>query len=239
MTSTDQPRRSRPQGGPPLPVPAIGYGVLMIAAVALSASVPHPGAAAASVLRYDQSHQTVMRVGGMLSFGASIPLAIWSASAYQRLRVLGVNAPGAVIGLCGGLLAAASLALSGLIGWTAAQLGDAATPAVASTLADLGFAAGSAGFVVPLGLLLAGVAVPSLLLGLTARPLAWAGLAVAAVSVLATLTLLTPALDATLPVGRFGSLIWMVIVSFTLPRSRHDVPRKPVGDQRSREAIRT
>jgi hypothetical protein len=225
--------RGRPQDGPPLPVPVIAYGVLMIAAVALSSSVPHPGAAAATVLSYDQSHQTVMRVSGMLAFAASVPLGIWSAAVYQRLRTLGINAPGAVIGLCGGLLAAASLGLSGLIAWTTAQLGDTNNPAVARALADLGYAVGSAGFVVPLGLLLAGVAVPALIVRLTARALAWAGLVVAALSMLATLTLLTPALDATLPAGRFAGLVWLVIISFALPQTRHQVPRNSPRLERS------
>ena len=50
------------------------------------------------------------------------------------------------------------------------------SPALAQVLMDLSFAAGAAGFVVPLALLLAGVAVPSLILRLTPRPLAWGGL---------------------------------------------------------------
>jgi hypothetical protein len=42
-----------------------------------------------------------------------------------------------------------------------------------------------------------------------------------AVSVLSAVTLLTSALDPTLPVGRFGSLVFLVAVSLLLPRSRH------------------
>jgi hypothetical protein len=223
MTSDIRRTRTRPQGGPPLLAPVTAYGVLMITAVALLAKVPQPGAPVAAVLSYDQAHQTVMRVGGCLAFAASPPLAIWTATAYRRLRTLGVTAPGAVIGLSGGLLAAASLALSGLLTWTSGQLGDANTPAVARALTDLGFAVGSAGFVVPLGLLVAGIAVPALILRLTARPLAWAGLVIAAASLLATLTLLTPALDATLPAGRFAGLAWLIAVSVALPRNRHAV----------------
>lgn len=221
MTS-DKPTTHR-QGGPPPLAPGIAYGALMIAGAALLAQVPHPDAAAATVLAYDQEHQTVMRIGGFLAFAAALPLAIWTATAYRRLRTLGVTAPGAVIALSGGLLAAASLALSGLLTWGTGQLGDANTPAVARALADLGFAVGSAGFVAPFGLLLAGVAVPALILGLMPRPLAWAGLVIAAVSVLSTFTLLTPALDATLPVGRFAGLAWLVAVSVTLPQDRRAV----------------
>jgi hypothetical protein len=220
MTMTGDTPKTRPQGGPPLLAPASAYGALMIAAVALAAGIPRPGAAANTVLGYDQAHQTVMQVSGFLAFAAALPLTIWTATAYRRLRTLGVTAPGAVIGLSGGLLAAVSLALSGLVTWTTGQLGGANNPAVARALADLGFAAGSAGFVAPLGLLLAGVAVPVLILRLAPRPLAWAGLVVAALSLLSTFTLLTSALDATLPVGRFAGLAWLVAASVTLPRDR-------------------
>lgn len=214
-------RRPGPQGGPPLLAPALAYGALMIAGVILSARTPQPSAAATDVLRYVRAHHTELQVAGFLSFGAAAPLAIWSATVYRRLRTLGITAPGAVIALAGGLLSAASLALSGLIGWTSAQSASVAGPALAKALAYLGFAAGSAGFVVPLGLLLAGVSVPALIQRLTPRPWAWFGLVVAAVSVLSTVTLLTSALDPTLPVGRFGSLVFLVAVSLLLPRSRH------------------
>jgi hypothetical protein len=220
-------RRNRPQGGPPLLVPAAAYGVLMITAVVLLAKAPQPSASAASVLAYDRAHHTVLQVAGFFSFAASAPLAIWTATVYRRLRTLGVTAPGAVIGLAGGLLAAVSLALSGLVTWTGSQIYAVADPALARALADLSFAAGAAGFVVPLALLLAGVAVPSLILGLVPRPLAWAGLAVAVVGVLSSFTLLTGALDVTLPVGRFLGLIWFIAASVTLPRNRHAI-RAPV-----------
>jgi hypothetical protein len=153
-------------------------------------------------------------------FGSAIPLAIWAATVHQRLRRLGVTAPGATMGLAGGLLAA-SIAVSALVTWTSAQTADVAAPAVAAALRTLAFAAGAAGFVVPLGLLVAGVAVPALIVGLVPRPLAWAGLVVAVASMLATLTLLVPALDPLLPVGRFGGLLWIIAVSFALPVSRH------------------
>jgi hypothetical protein len=224
--------RTGPQGGPPLLAPALAYGALMIASVILSARAPQPSASASALLTFERSHHTELQVAGFLSFAASAPLAIWSATAYRRLGTLGVTAPGAVIALAGGLLAAASLALSGLISWTSAQVAPIASPALARALSELGFAAGSAGFVVPLGLLLAGISVPSIILRLTPRPWAWFGLAVAAVSVLSTFILLTSTLDATLPIGRFGSLIFLVAVSLVLPQSRlslRDVAAAHVG----------
>src|ERR1700749_674697 len=128
-------RPAGPQGGPPLLLPALAYGAVMVAGVALSARVPQPWAAAAVVAAYDRGHHAVLEVAGFLGFAASAPLAIWAATAYRRLLTLGVTAPGAVIALAGGLLAAASTALSGLITWTSAQPGAASDPAVARVLA--------------------------------------------------------------------------------------------------------
>jgi len=181
--------RRRPQGGPPPLAPALAYGALLIASVAIWIGGPQPGTSAASI--------------------------------YRRLRTLGVTAPGAVIGLAGGILAAASLALSGLVTWVAADTAHIAGPGLAKALFDLSFAAGAAGFVVPFALLIAGVAVPSLILRLTPRPLAWGGLVIAAIGMLSTLTLLTSALDVTLPIARFGGLIFIVAVSALLPATRH------------------
>ena len=231
MTDTASPATRAPgrrqQGGPPLIAVGLAYGVLTLTGVILSVKTPLPSAGAAAVLAYDRSHQTLMQVAGFFQFAATVPLAIWTATVYRRLRTLGVTAPGAVIALVGGLLAAASLALSGLISWTISQTTSVADPALARVLGDLSFATGSAGFVVPLGLLVAGVSVPALLLRLAPRPWAWFGLAVAAISELSSLVLLTTALDATLPIGRFGSLVWLVAVSLLLPHSRRDLRDAP------------
>jgi hypothetical protein len=214
----------RTQGGPPLFIPVLAYGALMITAVILSAKSPQLSAAPASVLAYDRTHHDALQVSGCLGFAASLPLAIWTATGYRRLRTnLGVTAPGAVIGIVGGLLAAASLALTGLVNWTSSQIPTSGDPTVARALADLSFATGSAGFVAPLGLLIAGFAVPSLILRLLPRPLAWAGLVIAAVSVVSSFALLTSALDFTFPVGRFLGLIWLIAASITLPTRRRKV----------------
>jgi hypothetical protein len=224
MTATvpaARPTARRPQGGPPLFVPVLAYGALMVVAVILSAKSPQPSASAATVLAYDRTHHDALEVAGCLGFGSSLPLAIWTATVYRRLRTgLGVTAPGAVIGLVGGLLAAASLGLTGLVSWTSSQIPAIGDASVARALADLSFATGSAGFVAPLGLLIAGIAVPSLILRLLPRPLAWAGLVIAAISVISTFALLTSALDFTFPIGRFLGLVWLIVASIMLPAHR-------------------
>jgi hypothetical protein len=227
MTTTVAPTLRTPrQGGPPLLAPVLAYGALMVVAVVLSVKSPQPSASAASVLAYNGAHHDALEVAGCLGFAASIPLAIWTATVYRRLRTgLGVVAPGAVIGLVGGIVAAFSLGLTGLINWTSAQIPIGGDPTVARALADLSFATGSAGFVAPLGLVVAGIAVPSLILGLVPRPLAWAGLVIAALSLLSTFALLTPALYFTFPIGRFVGLAWLIAVSVALPHNRQDLRR--------------
>jgi hypothetical protein len=215
--------RRRPQGGPPPLIPAAAYGALMIAAVALSASGPRSTTSAQDALSYARDHTGQLQAAAVLTFAAALPLAVWTATIYRRLRTLGITAPGAVIGLVGGVLASGSLALSGLITWTLADTADSASPAVAHALVDLSFGTGAAGFVVPFALLIAGVAVPALILRLAARPLAWIGLVIAIAAILSTFTLATSALDPTLPIGRFGGLAWILAVSVLLPANRHQI----------------
>lgn len=212
-------RPDRPGGPPPL-VPAIAYAVLMVASVAVSSSGPRTATSAAKALTYLRDHSGQERATALLGFAAALPLAIWAAVIYRRLRTAGVIAPGPIIGLVGGMLAAASLALSGLLSATMAETAKSADPAVAHALVDLSFATGAAGFVVPLGLLVAGVAVPALFFRLLHPVLSWIGLVIAVVAVLSTFTLLTSALDFTLPIGRFGGTLWIIAASATLAAER-------------------
>jgi hypothetical protein len=208
---------ARPQSGPPLIAPAVSVVVLTAVGVALSATAPRPDAPAADVLAYARDHATVMRWSAFLAFGASIPLAIWSATVYRRLRALGVTAPGSAIALAGGVLASAMAAMSGLVTWVGSRLDGGAD--LAAALRDLTFATGGPGYVAFLGLLIAGVSVPMFLLGIN-RPIGIFGLVVAACAQVSTLVLVTMNLAVTLPIGRFGGLIWLILASLVLPTSR-------------------
>ena len=212
----------RRQTGPPLLGPALAFAALTVVGLVLGAAGPRPTTSAADVAAYLAGNQVTATVLAWVVFGASIPLAVFSAVAYRRLRMLGVTAPGPAIGLTGGVLASAALALSGLVAWTAAASTELGEPAVLRALTTLAFAAGGPGFVAPFALLVAGVAVPALLLGLLPRPLAWAGLVIAALGMLSVFSLLTPMLYVLLPVGRFGGLLWLVAAAALLPRTRRD-----------------
>ncbi len=220
----------RRQSGPPLLLPAVAFAALMVVSIVLARSTPLPTASAEKTLAYYQDHATAARVSGCLQFAASLPLAIWTAIIYQRLRKLGVTAPGPAIALVGGVLASASMAMCGIFVWAASRSGSLGSAPLARTLTDLSFATGGPGHVVPFAVLLAGVAVPMLLLGIGPRGFAWAGLVLAGIGVLGTFALLNTNLGVPLPIARFGGLIWLIAASVILPRER---PRRgvPAGEE--------
>jgi hypothetical protein len=161
---------------------------------------------------------------GFFAFAASVPLGIYAATIYARQLRLGIRAPGAGISLVGGVSASVMLGISGLLGWAQTQV-DAIPPSVSRLIAELVFALGGIGFACGLGLLIAGIAVPSMILRLVPRWLSWIGLVLGALGEIAFLSLLWDGLDVVLPIVRFGGLAWLTAVGFLLPRNRHDVDR--------------
>jgi hypothetical protein len=79
---------------------------------------------------------------------------------------------------------------------------------------------GGPGHVVTLGLLLAGVSVPSAFAKLIPRWLVWLGLIVAAICEFSALSLVFPTAGILLPLGRFPAFIWLIGAGFTMPKSR-------------------
>lgn len=93
-------------------------------------------------------------------------------------------------------------------------------PAVVAALHDLAFMSGGPGCVVPLGLLVAGIALPARNTAPLPRWFTVAGLALAAVAALATVVLLADGAVYLLPVARFGGLSWLIAAAALLPRSQ-------------------
>lgn len=210
--------RSR-RGGPPLPFPVAAYAGLTIAGAVTYPDV-RPTDDATTVLDTLQASPVMATVSAMLLVAVSAPLAVWTATATHRLQRLGARVAGPLIGLVGGVLAAGSLAISGLVAWTAStavSLDDAALVRVLSTMS---FAFGGVGLALGSALLLAGIAVPALILRLVPRWLAAAGIVVAAAGAVSVVSLAVPALLPLLPVVRFGGLLVLIGLSFTLPVTR-------------------
>lgn len=218
-------RRRRP-GGPPLALLATVCLALLLGGlavgIALGGVLPLPYGPMDPVWRYVDTEPTAVQVIAVAVFASAVPLVVYAATASARLRQLGVTAPGPTIALAGGILAAGALALTGVLGWTLSRPEIGADFALVRALYYLAFLVGGPAHIVALGLLVAGVAVPGLIVGLLPRPLAWLGLAIAVVCELATLVLIWPMLGVILPVARISALLWLLVGGALLPLRRKD-----------------
>src|SRR3984893_5983485 len=145
------------QGGPPLVVLAAISFVLLIGGLAIGVAIggvpPSPFTAGASVQDFFVAHPVAVQAAAVGAFGASVPLAIYAATASARLRQLGVTAPGAPIALDRADLAAGALALCGLLVWTLSRPEVTADGSLVRALYFLVFLTRGPGHVVVLGLL--------------------------------------------------------------------------------------
>lgn len=226
LTNNTQSRDASFHRGPSLG--ALGIVVVSLFAASLvvtgvmtgGAHFPTPYEPVALAQDYFSRYAGVIRIAAFLQFGAAIPLGIFTATVTSRLKFLGIRAAGADIALFGGFAASIFLALSALTGWALTQPGMATEADALRALQLLGFATGGPGHVVTLGLLLAGVSVPSAFAKLIPRWLVWLGLIVAAICVLSALSLIFPMAGILLPLGRFPAFIWLIGAGFTMPNSR-------------------
>jgi hypothetical protein len=136
-----------------------------------------------------------------------------------------VRVPGPGIGFFGGITASILLMVSALGSYVLSRPDVSSDPTVALALTYFTFITGGVGFVTGMGLLVAGIAVPSLILHFVPRWLAWTGLVIAALAELSFLSMAIEPLQFLLPIGRFGGLLWLIAVGFLLPNDRREVPR--------------
>jgi len=167
------------------------------------------------------------RVLAFFQFGAAVPLGILTATLYARQVRFGIRVPGPVISLVGGIVAATSLLLAAFVTFVESRPEVTGDAALTHALAFLAFVAGGPGYAVGIGLLVAGVAVPALILRLVPRPLAALGLLIALLSELSWFGLLAEPMQYLVPVARFGGGLWLIAVGFMLPVAR---PRRTTED---------
>ncbi|WP_223692565.1 hypothetical protein [Leifsonia poae] len=223
------PAPARRSGGPHLGTLAIVSAALLLASLLIGAVLtggqafvsPFDGKDA--VMAYAQKDWASIRVTSMLQFGSAVPLGIFAATAFARLQRLGVRVPGPAIGFFGGLTASVLLMVSALAEFVLSRPEVTTDANLALALSFLSFATGGVGSVTGMGLLLAGIAVPALILRLFPRWLAWAGLVIAALAELSFLSLAVEPLQFLLPIGRFGGMLWLIAAGFLLPTDRRDV----------------
>ena len=200
-------------------------GLVVGAALSGGAILASPFGASADVAHRYQEFWLATRVAAWLQFGSAVPLGIYAATVYARLQRLGVRVPGPGIGFFGGITASIMLMTSALTEWVLSRPEITGDAPLTQALSFFAFITGSVGFVVGIGLLIAGIAVPALILRLTPRWFAAAGLVIAALSELSFLAMVVEPLQFLFPIGRFLGLIWILVAGFLLPRRRVDVPR--------------
>lgn len=220
--SRSHPRRHL--GGAPMLPPVLAY--VLLAVVGVVAPPILAGVAAyssdADLLDFYTDHQSAAHLLALCLLASAVPLLVFTAIASHRILHLGFDVPGRVIALAGGTVAAAMLALSGLTTLALTQPDVANSEAAVRALNALGFAAGGPGFVVFSGLLVAGISIPALLGRLMPAWIGWFGLGIALVCEAAILAAATDALDPLLPVGRFGTMIWMLATAITLAKDTRE-----------------
>jgi hypothetical protein len=172
------------------------------------------------IAAYFHGYPDAVRLASAFQFGSAVPLGIFAATVYARQLRLGVRVPGPAISFFGGTTASAFLMLSALLIWTLSRPEITSDLTLTHALTFLAFITGGVAYVVGMGLLVAGIAVPALILRFIPRWLAWTGLVIAALSELSFLAMVLEPLQFLLPIGRFGGLLWLVAVGFLLPRSR-------------------
>jgi len=210
--------------GPPLAGVAGVFTLLFLLGIILSrilthgAPLPMPYGDPWHSQQYYLSFASTVRLSGFLQLGSAIALGIYTASVTSRLRFLGVTASGPQIALFGGIASSIFLASSGMMTWVLSQPGMANTFDTMRGFQLLGFIAGGVAHTAALGLLVAGIAVPSLMLGHLPKGWAMAGIVIAAISELCTLSMVAPSLSVLIPLGRFSAMLWVIVAGALLPR---------------------
>jgi hypothetical protein len=224
MEDQNRLRKTTSHKGPPLGVLAIVFTALFNAGlyfvISFSANAPHfpgPWESAETIAAYFQDHPRDVLMCALLQFGSAVPLGLFTATIVSRLQFLGAKVAGVYIALFGGFLTTFNLALSALVLWVMAYPGIAQDAPVLRALYYLTFAVGGVGYSVPLGLLMAGVSVPSGFMKLLPKWLVALGLLLGVCGELSWLSLVFPKLLYLIPLTRFPGFIWLIAAGFLLP----------------------
>lgn len=211
--------------GPNLGALAVVYTVLFLAGLypvtmlAGKTYWPGPWEPANVIVSYFQTHAGAVLTCLSLQCGATIALGIFTATAVSRLQFLGVRVAGVWIALFGGFLTVFNGMASAFITWTMIHPAVAGSPSVLLGLYYLSFAFGGPGFSIPMGLLIAGISVPSYFMKLLPNWLIVFGMILAVAGELSWLHLFLPKALFLIPLVRFPGFVWLIAAGFLLPQA--------------------
>ncbi len=195
---------------------AILYLVLMVAGgsqVATAFQTPHN----ASAVTFVATHVMAIKLGSFLELISALVFGAFMASSIGRVQFRGARASEVQIATLGSIGVIVMLAMSALATWSLTRPGVASAGGAVTALQALAFDGGGPGFSVFLGLFIAGVSFAAGRHGLIPRWLMWFGVGIATACELTALTLLNFTAGYFIPVGRFGSIVWMICISLNLP----------------------
>lgn len=224
MNSPAAPARLRHQG-PPLWLLASICTVLFLTGlwqVTISSGKPYfpgPWEPASALVAFFEARPGSTELCAFFHFGAAIALGLFTATAVNQMRFLGVRAAGVNIALFGGLATAFGMFVSAFSLWTLARPGIAHDATLTTALYYLGYAFGGPGFSVPLGLLIAGLSIPALLMRLLPKWLTVFGIALGVCGELSWLNLIYPKALFLIPLTRFPGFIWLIAAGILLPKT--------------------
>jgi hypothetical protein len=178
---------------------------------------PGPWESLATITSYFLHQRSDVLMCAFLQFGASIPLGIFTAAAVSRLKLSRVNKPGVNIALFGGFMTSFNLSLSALTLWVMSHPALSGNDNAIALLYYVTFAVGGVGYSVPMGLLIAGLAVTTGLSGMLPKWMMWFGIAIAAAGELSALSLVFSDLLFMIPLTRFPGFVWLILFGFKLP----------------------
>jgi hypothetical protein len=181
---------------------------------------PNPYDPAAAIVAYFREHPHDALMCMFFQFLSAIPLGLFTVTVWTRLRWLGVKAVGPSIALFGGLLTTVNMIVGSSAGWTMVFPGVAADAGVLRALYYMGFALGGVAYSVPMGLLIAGIAVPAGFMRLLPRWMVVFGIILGIIGETSCLALLSPKLTLLIPLTRFPGFIWLMITGFMLARRK-------------------
>lgn len=216
--------------GPSLIVLALVHILVFAANLVVVAILRHgapfvnPFADGETVRAFFAANPRSVQIGSFFLFGSAVPLGIYGATIYSRMRHLGIRATGTVIALLGGLGAAGTLVLSGSFGWVLSQPNVSASVPVTQALYFLSFLLGGAAYAMTFGLLVAGVTVTCYLSRLFPFWLAIFGILVALAGECASLSLVFPPANYLIPITRYLGFVWMVVAAVRLSREQDTAP---------------
>jgi hypothetical protein len=212
--------------GPHLGLLAILYALLFNAGlypVTQMAGKPYwpgPWEPAGVIVLYFQTHAGPVLTCMFLQFGATICLGLFCAVVVSQLLFLRVRSAGPWIALFGGFLTVFDGIAAGLLVWTMIHPAVLQNAPVLLGLYYLSYAFGGPGFSIPMGILMAGVSVPAMILRLLPRWVSVLGLVLAVAGELSWFHLISPATLFLVPLVRFPGFIWLIAVGFALPRTQ-------------------